>query len=72
MIKNGCCPRFLCLCIPSCLCAFVANPFHFPQDIAAEAMGINTTKLKLFAFSLSTVFAGIICYLHDREITDIR
>ncbi|MFH1097055.1 MAG: hypothetical protein V1749_06110 [Candidatus Desantisbacteria bacterium] len=50
----------------------MANPFHFPQDIAAEAMGINTTKLKLFAFSLSTVFAGIICYLHDREITDIR
>ncbi|MFH1097983.1 MAG: ABC transporter ATP-binding protein [Candidatus Desantisbacteria bacterium] len=29
------------------------------DEIAAEAMGINTTKLKLFAFSLSAVFAGI-------------
>jgi branched-chain amino acid transport system permease protein len=39
------------------------------DEIAAEAMGINTTKYKVLAFSLAAFFAGIAggLYAHDKQ-----
>jgi branched-chain amino acid transport system permease protein len=39
------------------------------DEIAAEAMGINTTKYKVLAFSLAAAFAGVAggLYAHDKQ-----
>lgn len=39
------------------------------DEVAAEAMGINTTKYKVLAFSLAAAFAGVAggLYAHDKQ-----